>query len=428
MPVSSPAQARSTNFFGQKVVWSAFVVAVFGWGVGFYGPPVYMQAVLERTGWSLTFVSSMVTLHFLFGAFVIANMPRLYARFGLPAVIRVGVVSAAIGVLGWSLATRPWHLALAALLTGGGWVTMGAAAVNAIIAPWFVRTRPAALSMAYNGASIGGVILAPLWAFLIAGFSFPVAAALIAGVMVGVVAALSYAVLPKTPETLGQLPDGDTLPLPAAASRAGQQVLPAGALWRNRSFLTLASGMALGLFAQIGLIAHLFSILVPSFGPQVAGVAMALVTACAIGGRILIGRLMPPGADRRLVTSVSYGIQLAGSLVLLASGGQSTALLIVGIILFGSGVGNATSLPPLIAQTEFAKEDVQRVVSLIVAMSQAVYAFAPAFFGLLRAGGAALTDHLASGTAALFLMVAMIQSLAVVCFLAGRRPPRLADA
>ena len=40
---------------------------------------------------------------------------------------------------------------------------MGAAAINAIVSPWFVRTRPAALSMAYNGASIGGVIFSPLW-------------------------------------------------------------------------------------------------------------------------------------------------------------------------------------------------------------------------------------------------------------------------
>jgi hypothetical protein len=39
-------------------------------------------------------------------------------------------------------------------------------------------------------------------------------------------------------------------------------------------FLTLSVGMALGLFAQIGLIAHLFSLLVPALGPQPAGLAM----------------------------------------------------------------------------------------------------------------------------------------------------------
>ncbi len=33
------------GFYGWTVVAAAFVVAVFGWGVGFYGPPVFLQAV-----------------------------------------------------------------------------------------------------------------------------------------------------------------------------------------------------------------------------------------------------------------------------------------------------------------------------------------------------------------------------------------------
>lgn len=42
------------------------------------------------------------------------------------------------------------------VLSGAGWAAMGGAAINALIAPWFVRLRPPALSWAYNAASIGG--------------------------------------------------------------------------------------------------------------------------------------------------------------------------------------------------------------------------------------------------------------------------------
>ena len=59
-------------FFGPRVVRAAFVIAVFGWGLGFYGPPVFLHAVIARTGWSLAFVSTCVTLHFLSGAVVMA--------------------------------------------------------------------------------------------------------------------------------------------------------------------------------------------------------------------------------------------------------------------------------------------------------------------------------------------------------------------
>ena len=45
-------------------------------------------------------------------------------------------------------------------------------------------------------------------------------------------------------------------------------------------------------------------------------------------------------------------------------------LLLAGVILFGTGIGNATSLPPLIAQVEFVGEDTSRVVPLIVAAQE----------------------------------------------------------
>ena len=56
------------NFYGWRVVGAAFVLAVFGWGLGFYGPPVYLHAVREARGWSLALVSAAVTGHFLIGS------------------------------------------------------------------------------------------------------------------------------------------------------------------------------------------------------------------------------------------------------------------------------------------------------------------------------------------------------------------------
>ena len=75
----------------------------------------------------------------------------------------------------------------------------------------------------------------------------------------------------------------------------------------------------MGLFAQIGLIAHLFSLLVPALGAQLAGLAMGGATAAAIVGRTLVGWLMPIGADRRLVACVSYVAQFVGSIAFLVA-------------------------------------------------------------------------------------------------------------
>jgi hypothetical protein len=173
--------------------------------------------------------------------------------------------------------------------------------------------------------------------------------------------------------------------------------------------------MALGLFAQIGLVSHLFSLLAPAMGMRWAGVAMGFATGTAIVGRTCLGWFLPAGTDRRTIAATNYGIQIAGCAALVAAGGTDVPLLLIGTILFGLGIGNVTSLPPLIAQAEFARDDVARTVALIIAISQAGYAFAPATFGILRAIG----GH--DSAPAVFLVAAGFQAAAATIFLLGRR-------
>jgi hypothetical protein len=383
------------KFYGWRVVGAAFVLAFFGWGLGFYGPPVFLQALREARGFSLGTVSAAVTIHYLAGAIVVANVPALYRHFGVPAVTAVAAILLSAGVWGWAAAPEPGWLFAATLVSGSGWAGMGGVAVNAVVSPWFVRTRPVALGTAYNGASFAGLIFSPLWVFAIAGMGFPSAAAVIGVatvVIVGMLAAIFFA---RTPQQMGLAPDGDAPGAPAAAvTSLGARPLPGSALWRDVTFITLAAGSALSLFAQIGLITHLYSLLVPALGAKGAGLVMGVGTGAGMAGRMAVGALMPAQADRRLVACISYAVQITGALVLIVAAGSNVPLLLIGVLLFGVGIGNVTSMPPLIAQVEFVKDDVPRVVALVVAIGQGTYAFAPAAFGLVRelspqSGGAA---------------------------------------
>jgi hypothetical protein len=87
--------------------------------------------------------------------------------------------------------------------------------------------------------------------------------------------------------------------------------------------------------------------------------------------------------------------------------------LIAGCMLFGLGVGNLVSLPSLIAQTEFESADVPRVVALVVAINQGVFAFAPAALGVMR-------DVTGSGLAPI-LTVGLIQVVGGLMVLSGSR-------
>ncbi|ARP93906.1 MFS transporter [Bordetella genomosp. 13] len=407
-----------SGFFGHRVLAATFVLAVFGWGVGFYGPPIFLHAVVARTQWAVPLVSAAVTVHFVAGALVVANLPRLYRAWGTPRITFGGAVLTAVGTCGWAVAQAPWQLFVAALVSGAGWVALGAAAVNAMIAPWFVARRPWALAMAYNGASVGGVVFSPLWVLLIATLGFAGAVGAVGLAMVVCMALLCTRVFAYTPEQLGQAPDGKATVVSAVSvgTAAAVALQPLRSWRRDRRFVTLAGAMALGLFAQIGLIAHLYSLLVDVLGAQVAGMAMGLATACAILGRSLVGWLLPSGADRRLAACASYGLQVLGSLVLWMGIDDAPTAIWLGVALFGLGIGNATSLPPTIAQAEFSREDAQRAVPLMVAIAQGGYAFAPAAFGALR--GLADSEF---APALLFGCAAALQGAAIACLATGRR-------
>lgn len=398
-------------FFGWRVVGAAFIVAVFSFGISFYGPPIFLQVLHKSRGWPVSLVSAAITTHFLAGAVVVANLAALHRRFGVVSITRTGALLTAFGVIGWAFAREPWQLFLATPISGAGWGMTSAAALNAMIVPWFDRRRPAALGMAFNGGSMGGILFSPLWVVLIALIGFPGAAVVLGSAMALVLWFLAGRYLGRNPAAMGLTPDGNRRGAePSIASRRVSIAAPLSRPWRDGRFITLALAAMFSLFAQIGIVTQLFSLLVPILGEAGAGLTMGAITVCAIGGRSLLGAIMPETIDRRIIAAVNYAVQAAGAAVLW-SAGPSVPLILLGCGLFGLGFGNVTSLPPLIAQSDFRPQDVLRVVPLVTAFSQAGYAFAPAIFGLLR-------DF--SSSRLLFAAAAMLQLAAAGVVLLGR--------
>lgn len=357
----------ASRFFGWSVAWSAFAIAVFAWGIGFYGPSVFLQSLHESRGWLISQISMAVTAHFMFSAIVIAWLPEIYRRLGIARTTFIGAVVTAAGLVFWSNSREPWQLFAAAIPSGAGWALTSGAALNAIVAKWFDRDRPMAIALAFNGASVGGVLFVPLWVYLIRSIGFPSAALLVGGGMVATVAYLCVRFLAKSPSEMGLAPDGD------ASHQARPRPKPRRSrieIIRTPSFITISAAFSLGLFAQIGLLAHLVARLTPDLGMSHAGILVSLATICAIIGRTMAGKWIGEH-DRRLAAAINFAVQIGGVMLLIFSTGW--AGLTLGCVLFGLGIGNLTSLPPLIVQKEFEREDVVTAVALIVAINQGVF-------------------------------------------------------
>ena len=255
---------------------------------------------------------------------------------------------------------------------------------------------------------MGGVIFSPLWVALIAAFGMGKATLLTAAVLLIVMWLLAGRYLSFGPAERGLQPDGG---VPASnVAPASEEGAALGLVWRDRRAATLITGTTLGLFAQIGLVSQLFALLAPRLGEPVAGSVIGLATACAIVGRTALGRVLPAGAGRRTVGAANLILQAVGSVVLMSDG--SLTFVLAGCVLFGLGLGNVTSLPPLIAQAEFRRADVPRVVALVTSISQAGYAFAPTAFALIVT---------AAGSSVLFAAAATVQIAAAAILLSGQK-------
>lgn len=400
-------QSAAALYHGWLVVAAAFLIAMFGFGLGFYGPGVYLVALEARHGWSVAEISPAITAYYVLGATLLFFcVGPLFERCGARMVVAAGVVAMACGLMLLGLVARPWQVYAAFALMSVGWATMSGAAINIIVAPWFDKRRGLAVSWAFNGASAGGVVAPPLLIFLIARWGL--SAALGAAAAALIVVLVPVAALVLRPKRAGEHDRVDRI---SAAERAAPSAEPPHwrltAMLRNRNCIMTSVPFALGLTAQVGFLTLQIAYLAPLIGNVAAGWAVSLTTFAAVVGRIA-GGFAVDRLDRRAVAGGNFVVQLVGMGVLATATGPVG--LYLGCALVGLGVGNTTSLPGLIVHEEFPKEHFSRVVGLVIAINQFSFAFGPSLLGELR--------HLAGGyTGGLLVCVAMETMAAVIVVL-----------
>jgi MFS family permease len=370
-------------YHGWLVVAAAFLVALYGFGLGFYGPGIYLVALKELHGWSVDELSSAITTYYVLGATLLFFwVGSLFDRHGARKMVVVGTVAMACGTVLLALVSRPWQVYAAFAVMSAGWATMSGAAINIIVAPWFDKRRGLAVSWALNGASAGGIVIAPLLTFLTTRFGFAVAIASVSASMLAILIPVAIVVLrPRRADEFDPMegtadPDksGITSPVEPSAFRL-TKVLSSG------DFISISIPFAFGLTAQVGFLTHQIAFLAPTIGTVAAGWAVSLTTSAAVLGRIATGYIADR-FDRRAVACVNFIVQMLGMAMLAMA--TTPAMLYLGCVLFGLGVGNTTSLPGLLVQQDFSKQHFARVVSLVVAINQFSFAFGPSLLGQLE--------------------------------------------
>src|SRR3984893_3299839 len=368
------ALETSARYDGWRIVAVCFLVATFGWGLGFYGQSVYLAELHRLHGWPASLISSGTTFFYLFGALRFAFAAKAIRSFGPRNCLLAGVVAMAAAAVLIGQAAAPWQLYAADAVLAFGWAGTSLGIITNTLGLWFDHKRGMAISLALNGASFGGIIGVPLLAAAIEKFGF-------SGAMIAAAITTVVLLVPVILIFVGPPPVGSNAAVAAASADAPSPAKIRAQAFRDVAFLTVSIAFALVLFAQVGFIVHLIAFLDPVIGRASAAIAVALLTAMAVVGRVLFSTVIDQ-LNQRLASAISFISQAVALAVIINS--RDEVLLIAACAVFGFSVGNLITLPSLIVQREFDPRWFGVLISLITAINQITYAFGPGVIGLLR--------------------------------------------
>ena len=403
---------------GWSVVVACGILASFSWGLGFYGLGVYLHALNRLHGWSAGLISVAVTVYYAVSAGGIVLVGGVIDRHGPRGVLTYGVVSMAAAVAALGLITTPWQLFAVYLVLATSWSCLSLTGISSTILPWFGRRQGLAMTLALTGASVGGMVLVPILVTLVQhrGFQFATTAAGAAALVIGLpLVLLVIRGRPSTHEVAIELErHGATGPGDEGTRQSRvwtrQEVLRVPLLW------TLIVPFTLALAAQVAFIVHQISLLEPYLGESRAALTVSATTVAALLGRIALGVL----SDRVDLCNLSaFNVGAQGVALAAMAMWPSPAVFVVASLVFGLGVGNLITLPPLLAREEFGQRSFGIVFGLVAAIAQVGVALGPGLMGLLR-------DALGSYQPVLWCLVGL-ESLAVAAVLWGKVLRRVAD-
>jgi MFS family permease len=342
---------------------------------------VFLAELQRERGWSAGVISGGATLCYLVSALLMIFAGEVVGRLGPRRIVIVGMAAMGLSAVALTLVRAPWQMYLAYALMAPGWAAMTTPVIATTLAPWFVRRRGLAISLALNGASCGGVFVVPALVALVERYGFATAVRAGVVVMAGVLVPVAIVCFGPGPGERGLRAAGEVGDRVAGGSAGSGVAWTRARALRDVGFLTIAVPFALGLLAQVGFLTHQIAFLRPSLGASGAGLAVGITTIMAVIGRVGLGFFIDR-LPQRAVTAVLLLSQAAALLVMIVT--REAWALLGACALYGFSVGNLITLPSLIVQREFAAAAFGLLLGLTTGMGQLLYAFGPGAIGVVR--------------------------------------------
>lgn len=259
--------------------------------------PVFLLPIARSTGWSVTGISTAMTIGFLAMALGSIAWGMLSDRWGPRRVVLAGSVALAVSLILASRAASLWQFQLCFGLLVGVATSAIFAPLMACVTGWFDTRRSLAVSLVSAGMGMAPMTMSPFAAWLISRHDWRTSLLGIAAVAAGVM--IPLALLIRTPPALARRADTPAPDQPDAGVQPGQLV-------RSPLFIILCVTNFFCCATHSGPIFHTVSYAVSCGIPMIAAVSIySLEGFAGLGGRVAFGLLGDRfGAKRTLVSGL----------------------------------------------------------------------------------------------------------------------------
>ncbi len=204
---------RSRFFYGWYIVMGLATVSMVSVGMGGMNLGLFVQPMNEDLGinhvyFGLTQTARLVGFS-ISGWLIGRILDQHGARVPMAiAAAMMGMIMAGLSCVqtGWQLVTLIFLCGLIGLEGGGGNLYQ-----SVPLSRWFIRKRGKAMSLSFLGTTAGIFLFTPLIQYTITHVNWRFAWVVIGGGCCLVILIIAIVVVRKAPESMGLLPDGDTI-------------------------------------------------------------------------------------------------------------------------------------------------------------------------------------------------------------------------
>ncbi len=312
---------------------------------------VYIHALSADGHFSISLVSSAVTVSYLVTAAALLVVGTATVAYGPGLVTAVGTGTGRIGRL-HSVVHRAWQVFLLMVFLEIGRSLLSTTTISTGLAPWFERRKGRAISMALLGAVSAGSSVRR-YAGGIAVFGFKKTALVLAGAISLILLIRSIFVLKSRPQDLGLYPDGVAVGRRPRRPRDGRSRAPSRPFVFRRCWC-----LRLGMMVQIGTTSHHVSMTIGTLSRSRARRSPCRPRRCRLHQPHPAGEVFGPCRHAAHDQSRADRYRRVSSSAWRSSTGRPASL--IASVAYGMTIGNMTTLSPIIVRREVRRGIVRR--------------------------------------------------------------------